>query len=514
MSLKLTRSGARVYEPDGEVLTQFFWDQGKFACIQGPIGSGTSTAGIMRALRIAHAQEPDWDGVRRTRFIFHARTYPILEKTLWKTYEMWFPEQQWGPMVRSQPGYHRMIDPRTGGPRRHPSGDGTYVDCEIIFLALPDEDVARATLPSWEITGFFSNEVQNTEKGVITMLLSRCGRFPSKMSGPGASWFGGWADMNAPYEGHWVPYMRGDIPLPSDMSEAEKQEYRNPDGWTFYVQPPGLIETIVDGRPVYAPNPKAENTRWLVEPYMQKIGGMPKEDIDRFILNKVGLSQHGKPVYPTFSDVEHSAPGDIEAVEGHPIIVGLDFGRDPAAVFGQCINGNWLALAELIGENESAQLFAPRVKRLLSRNFQGFEAEFWGDPRGGDGTQATETTAFDIFQKLGMRVLPATTDNAPELRRSAMEAVLGRRSGFKAARSCLMLRRGLSGGYHYAKIKGREGMYAPRPVKNSYSHVVEAMENMILGGGEGYAVVSSPIREKAVAKPIERRRVSISRRAR
>ena len=77
-----------------------------------------------------------------------------------------------------------------------------------------------------------------------------------------------------------------------------------------------------------------------------------------------------------------------------------------------------------------------------------------------------------------------------------------------------MLRRGLSGGYHYAKIKGREGMYAPRPVKNSYSHVVEAMENMILGGGEGYAVVSSPIREKAVAKPIERRRVSISRRAR
>lgn len=428
---------------------------------------------------------------RNGRAFWCSQTYKELRETTVKTWLDWFPEDEWGPFIRSEPMFHQLRQRSAGGweLRDHPSGDGTKIDIEVIFLAIDDPDTAEKVLASYEITGFFKNETQFTEKAVIDELLSRCGRYPSPRNGPGATWFGGWADMNAPVEGHWVPYMRGDIPLPVEMSDDERMAFDKPSDWAFYVQPPGLLEKIVDGRPVYSPNPAAENQKNLVETYMQKAQGKPKSWIDRRILNKVGIAVDGKPVYPTFSEDEHVSPVEIAARPGLPIIVGLDFGRDPAAVFLQEHGGKWAALAELAGDNESAELFAPRVKRLLSQRFPGLKAEFWGDPRGADGTQATETTAFDIFRKYGMRVLPATTDNNPELRRSTFEALLGRRNAFVVNPSLLILKRGLAGGYHYRKIKGVAGQYAPRPVKNAYSHIVEACENGLIGGGEGYSTV-------------------------
>ena len=96
-------------------------------------------------------------------------------------------------------------------------------------------------------------------------------------------------------------------------------------------------------------------------------------------MNKVGLYVEGKPVYPTFSEQEHVSARQLRATPGANIIVGLDFGRDPAAVFCQCINGRWTVLSELIGMSESAQLFAPRV-RPSRQEYPGFAAEFWGDP--------------------------------------------------------------------------------------------------------------------------------------
>ncbi|MBT9385481.1 hypothetical protein KM176_16525 [Pseudooceanicola sp. CBS1P-1] len=505
MALPVTPRGNQVYIPDGAVLEDYFWSRAKMALIQGPIGSGTSSASLMRIWAMACEQEPDLDGVRRTRWIVSRDTYKNLRETTVKTWLDWFPEEYWGPLIRSEPMFHKLIDVREGGPRPHPSGDGTRVDCEVIFLALPDPDVAESVLASYEITGFFVNEGQFFEKAVIDELLSRCARYPSMKNGPGATWFGGMLDMNAPVEGHWVPYMRGDIPLPAEMSDDEKLTYQKPADWVFFVQPPGLIEEIKDGKPVYRRNPKAENQNNLRETYLEKIQGKPKSWIDRRVLNKVGLHMEGKPVYPTFSEVDHVHPADMDPIRELSIVVGLDFGRDPAAVFLQHANGLWTAHSELIGDNESAQLFAPRVKAHLARWYPGQEVEFWGDPRGADGTQATETTAFDVFLAHGMRVMPATTDNNPELRRSTVEGVLEKRVGLKLNPTrCPILKRGMAGGYHYAKIKGRPGLYSPRPVKNSYSHVVDAMENGLLGGGEGRALVANKAAERP--KPVRNKR--------
>lgn len=500
------------YVPDGMVLEGYFWDRSELSVIQGPIGSGTSTCSCHKVWAISCEQASDNDGRRRTRWLVVRNNYRELRKTTIKTWLEWFPEAVWGELVRSEPMTHHLVKP-------HPSGDGTVVDCEVIFLAIPDPETAEQVAASFEITGFFMNEGQFQEKAVVDELLSRCGRYPSMRNGPGATWYGGFIDLNAPTEGHWIPYMRGDIPLPPEMSDEQKQEYAIPmlagnggPAWSFFVQPPGLIERKIEGKIVYQPNPLAENQRHLKKPYLEQIRGKRKEWIDRRILNKVGIYLDGKAVYPDFSESEHIAPREQYPIDGAPIIVGLDFGRDPAAAFCQCVNGRWVVFSELIGENESAQIFAPRVKRHLAQKYAGFKVEFWGDPRGADRTQSVETTAYDIFQANGMRVLPATTDNNPEMRRSAVGSVLNRRNGFSVNPSCMTCKVGFAGGYHYPKIKGT-GMFSERPRKNRYSHIVEAVENAVLGGGEGDAIIASPRAQRAAPSPVRRHHVSLRRHA-
>ncbi len=171
----------------------------------------------------------------------------------------------------------------------------------------------------------------------------------------------------------------------------------------------------------------------------------------------------------------------------------------------QCVNGQWIVLSELIGDNESAQLFAPRVKRHLATKYPGFRAEFSGDPRGADGVQSVETTAYDVFLVHGMRVMPATTDNNPEMRRSTFEAVLDRRNGFSTNPSCITAKTGLAGGYHYPKVKGMPGVFQERPRKNRYSHIVEAIENALLGGGEGDGIIMSASKKPKVSAVVRHR---------
>ena len=68
--LPQTPRGNFVYEPDGEVLTEYFWDRGELSIIQGPIQSGTSTCSCLKLWVIAEEQVPDVDNVRRTRTLF------------------------------------------------------------------------------------------------------------------------------------------------------------------------------------------------------------------------------------------------------------------------------------------------------------------------------------------------------------------------------------------------------------------------------------------------------------
>ena len=496
MPLQRTSRDNLIYKPDGQVLTDFFWDRSRVSIIQGPIGSGTSTCCCHRIYQTACEQAVDLDGVRRSHWLIARESYPQLEKTTVRTWLEWFPEQTFGNFIASKPmGHHIHRD----------LSDGSKLDLRVTFMPLADPFQAVSDLASLELTGVWLNELQfMMEKEILDEALSRCSRYPSKRLGPGPSWFGLIADMNAPKEGHYVPYMRGDVPMPEEWSEDDRELMTKPEGWKFFVQPPGLIERRVNGRMVYEENPKAENQQWLQEPYIEKIRGKKKEWIDERVMNKVGLYQDGLPVYPTFSPADHVSEIRLQPISGFPIVVGLDFGREPAAIFCQKVGATWRVLSEVIGHNESAEIFAPRVRSHLATNYGQFEHMLFGDPRGADGTQATEQTAYSVFRSHGLLVKKATTNNDPELRRSTLSAILDRRGGLMIdPEKCMKFKTGMAGGYHFAKIRGQSRMYNAKPVKNEYSHIVEAFENACLGRGEGRAVLTGG---QQPVKPIKSRR--------
>ena len=56
---------------------------------------------------------------------------------------------------------------------------------------------------------------------------------------------------------------------------------------------------------------------------------------------------------------------------------------------------------------------------------------------------------------------------------------------------CKMLRKGLAGGFCYRRLQTTGEKYTDEPDKNEYSHIVEALEYVLYGEGEGQQALRS-----------------------
>ena len=500
------------YRPDGTVLEKFFWDRQPVSIIQGPIESGTSTACVHRIWCQAKEQEPAYDHVRRTRWAVVRNTYAELLETTMKTWKMWMEDKvegRFGFVSGSRPPMHHIKVP-------HPDGQ-TTIDCEVIFLALDVEDDVKK-LMSWEITGAWVNEAQFVPKPVVDELESRTGRYPAKLDG-GCTWRGVMIDLNAPSEGHWIPYMRGDVALPLEWDDDQRSEYKKPDSWSFYVQPPGLTERIENNRILgYEENPEAENTKWRQKSYLEVIQGKKKEWIDARVMNRVGLYRAGKPVFETFRPEMHVATSKIEYLPEFPLLVGLDFARNPAGAFCQNIRGQLCVLSELGAENVSAATFAPMVRQHIAERYpealeQG--VKFYGDPTGRSKGQGTDLTPYQIFGKNGMLVMVAPGNNRIELRLNTIDTMLSSLAPNGGPRlivdpGCRMIKTAMNGGYHYKKIQG-QARHHDEPHKDHFADYADALQYAALGAGFGQEAVKMPGADQPKATRKRQKQFSLKR---
>ena len=84
--------------------------------------------------------------------------------------------------------------------------------------------------------------------------------------------------------------------------------------------------------------------------------------------------------------------------------------------------------------------------------------------------------------------------NRQSIRQEAVNSVLmrrsqsGRPSSFLVDPRCITYITGMSGGYFMRRLRVSGERHAEEPEKNQYSHVCEAGETLLLGGGEGTAV--------------------------
>lgn len=488
--------GRIIYQPDGAVLRGFMRSNARVRIIRGPIRSGTSSMCCQEIWRRACEQKPGPDGMRRTRWAVVRNTYPDLQQSTVKTWLAWFPEKEFGRFIWSKPMVHTM---RKG-----------EVHAEVVFIALDKpEDVSKLRSTEW--TGIWFNELEYIPKELFDEAESRAGYFPAIKDG-GASWSGVMGDMNAPSEDNWVVMMTGDVPLPEDMPEDERQQYVWPDGWDYFVQPTGLIEVFgPDGKTVtdYKLNPKAENLRWIPKIngrplYLETIKGKTKRWIDSRIMNRITAPVDGSPVWSMFVEETHVAKQVLRYNPNWPLHVGLDFGRRPAAIFGQLINDRWQIIGELSGTDQGATVFAPRVRRWIFDNCEGLldgetqndlawavssgRIKFHGDPKGADKVQADETTAYDVFRDHGMTVRPAPVpSNNIQTRIEAVEFVLnGMRDGmprFLLSLNVRGLKMAMAGGYRFKK--GDIQRVEPYKDPQGYSDKADALQYLMLGAGEG-----------------------------
>lgn len=477
--------GQFVYEPDGRVLGEFVGDRSDVAVICGPIGSGTSTGCCFRIWQTACEQKPSRrDGRRHVRVGVIRTTYPELNTSTLKTWLTWFPEETYGRLIRSRP-MNQVIQ----------IGD---LDLDMWFLALDDESDVKK-LMSTEFTMIWFNELEFHNYRMFMEAHSRVvqGRYPPVMDG-GPTWHGLIADMNAPPEDHFLARMAnasglpgwGGADYPDDTLEEERIKW--PKDWFLRKQPPGLIEVFgPDGSVTgYVENPEAENRKWQTKGYLEVIKGKTKRWIDSRVMNRLTFLQEGDPVWGGFREDRHLAKGPLPYVRDREVGVAIDFGRTrPCALICQEIGDRLQVQREFRMYGVSATVFAPALKRFLTKEYPGATIRFTGDPKGRDRGQANEATSYDVFESFGMKVIPAPVRNNDIAARLEPVNYALETSWLLISPECRTLVAALSGKYVWDKSDAEKPVPLKRGAGAKYSDVADCLQYECLFRGEGRRMV-------------------------
>ncbi len=446
------------YVAAGPTLAAFHESDAFVRCVRGPIGSGKSTACVAEILKRAHEQKPGPDGRRHSRWAIIRNTYGELRTTTIRTWHMWFPETL-GRFSLDQPPTHRLVT--------------SELDMEILFLALDRPDDVKKLL-SLELTGAWVNEAREVPKAIIDALTGRVGRYPPMVDG-GPTWSGVLLDTMSPDSDHWLYRL------------AEEE---TPEGWSFFAQPPGDSD-------------EAENRGHLPPNYYDRLRAGKSEDWIRvYIEGQYGFDTDDRPVFPEFKDSVHCADEPLEPIKGLPIFIGTDFGLTPASVMAQrTATGQWRFIAELVSEDMGAVRHAEHLSAMLDEWFPDFQFRGWGDPAGDARAQTDEKTCLQIMSEYCDIEFRAAPTNDFMMRREAVAGALNRmidgKPGFLISPACKVTRKGLAGSYCFKRVQvSGDERYHDVPNKNRYSHPCEALQYVMLGGGEGRVVMRQHNRPK------------------
>lgn len=425
-----------------------------FRGIAGPVGSGKTTGCIFELFRRAVEQSPGQDGYRYTRFAIVRQTLTQLKDTVLKDILSWLKEVA-EFKVSNSTIYIEFGD----------------VKSEWVLIPLEDQEDQRRLLSS-QLTGAWMSECIEMDVDLVAPIAGRCGRYPSGNLGT-PTWFGIIADTNFPSLGSdWHKVMEIDIP-------PDWQWFRQPGGLTAGAENlPYLVQTedtiklaeddpirIAQGRKYYERLSRSKSGDW----------------VKRYVNAEYGDDPSGTAVFrESFRPTFHVAD-EIFPVSGHPLIVGQDFGRDPGSVICQLDHkGRLLVLQEIAAEDIGLQQHLQIALRpaLSDPRYLGKQIVIIGDPAGMQRSTMYEETSFDLIKRAGFMAYPGPTNDIDARLRAVEHFLLSQRDGGPAIvfdrQRCPTLIRGMSGGYRYARMKS--GQRKPKPDKNQYSHLADALQ--------------------------------------
>jgi hypothetical protein len=439
-------------------IANFMQSEAFFRLIAGPVGSGKTTGCLIELLRRSFEQEPSLiDGLRKTRFAILRQTLSQLKNTVLKDVVAWF-----GPIAFwkvSESTVHFV-----------------FRDVRSEWLLLPmSEPEDQRRLLSLQLTGAMISEAIETDRDLLGPIAGRCGRYPSPVDG-GATWYGIIADTNMPSEGSPWHELMENPPPGHDVFRQPSGLDPKAENLNYLLQTPQTLKLPLDhpvrvakGREYYERLAETSNVNW----------------VRRYVLAEYAPDPSGTAVFKDIFIPRWHVVEAIEPIENAPLIVGMDFGRDPCAVIGQVDwRGRLLVLGEIPAEDIglTAHMMTMRA-HLSSARYAGKRICIVGDPSGQYKTSNDETTAFDILKRSGFIAVPAPT-NLVDPRLRAVEGymlrqVMGGPAILFDRRHCRKTIWAMSGAYRYAYNSLGEAQ--PKPEKTEPSHYADALQYLCLG---------------------------------
>jgi hypothetical protein len=420
-------------------------DESFIRLIIGPVGSGKSAGCFMELLRRAKMQAPDARGRRLTRFAIIRNTLPQLRQTCLADIQLWL-----GPMMTFKVA-ENTIQIRT------PLPDGTKVISDWMLIPLDTKEDQQRLL-SLNLTGAWVSEFREVSPSLIDALSGRLGRFPAKAIVP-CSWKGIVAESNPPDE---------------DSEWYHKLEKDKPPNWTIFRQPGGT-------------EPNAENVENLPDGYYDLLVANNSPDwVDVHVHAKYGKSLSGQAVWrASFKPEFHIVDEYIEPQDHIPIMIGHDFGRTPACLFGQVDNrGRLVIMRELFSTDKGLEQFTiTETRPLIYRYYMGRRIFVVCDPAGNAKGPIGEESPIKALKRLGFDAFPAVTNDIDPRIRAVEQLFLQQIDGGPALMvsgpGCPTLVHALKHGYRYRRKK--TGDLEDRPEKtHPWSDLADCLQYMAL----------------------------------
>lgn len=444
----------------------------------GPYGSGKSTMCVNHIVRTV-CDMPRWsNGRRKARWAIVRNTSGELYSTTLQTWLTWFGEL--GDIRKRQKPlltYEHIFNDGLG-----------VVELELIFIALDREEDLRK-IKSLEVTGAYINELSEVPQGALAHFKGRVNkRYPSPSFCPDDYWSGIIADTNPPDVDHWI---------------YRAFELKSLDSYRIFHQPPGLLKSDTG----WVPNPDCDNAKNLSRDYYTKLAeGQTEDFVKVYCLGEYGSVGFGKKVYPEFNPDLH-ATNSLQAIQGEPLYLGIDFGLTPACVVMQLSpRGQLMVLKEYIGIDIGIRSFIEMVV------IPGLQKEFpycpkwiaFADPAGNHRSEIIdEMSCIGEVNELGINCSGARTNDI-DPRLASVRFFLNRMVDGKPAfildrMNCPILFRGFTKDYVYKRLAvSGEERYRDKPDKNMASHPMD---------GLGYACLElaseNIARDKSVKAPVD-----------
>ena len=237
----------------------------------------------------------------------------------------------------------------------------------------------------------------------------------------------------------------------------------------------------------YKADPRKRSPEWLENAKK----GMPKADFDREF-GDTWIVYDGKPVYQDYNPDIHLIKGSIKAPRRVRLISAFDAGPND-------VNLGWaLGLAspdyphiiwidEFFVDDGDVDGFLEGINsrlRLEWYRLGGFTIHVADQSVFTPSTVAKGRSIADLMRRYGFNAIPG--EIAFSKRRAGVEKLLTNHSKdwtnttqehWRVQEKCAVITAAMAGGYHYPKsMSGVGGSYKESPAKNSFSHIMNAVE--------------------------------------